>query len=144
MTETLRADGVCETTFRVRYADTDAMGVVHHSQYIVWFEEGRSATMRALGLPYSQVEREGYWFAVAEVTARYHAPARYDEEVIVATQISELGSRGLVFTYEVTRAADGALLVTGTTRHVCIDHEGTVRLIPPALRERLMMPQKLT
>lgn len=142
MVENLRADGVCETTFRVRYADTDAMGVVHHSQYLVWFEEGRSAIMRELGVPYSQVEREGYWFTVAEVTVRYHTPARYDEKVTVATCITKLGSRGLTFDYEVKRAGDDVLLSTGTTRHICIDHQGRVRKIPLALRKQLAFPYR--
>jgi len=126
-----------EISFHVRYAETDAMGVVHHAAYIIWFEEGRSAFMRACGLPYSEVERRGYWFTVAEVHARFHAPARYDERVLVRTRIAELRSRGLTFAYEVRRASDEALLVTGETRHICIDHTGAVRRIPQDLWEVL-------
>lgn len=109
------------------------MGIVHHASYIVWFEEGRSAYMRACGLPYSEVERRGYWFAVAEVTARFHAPARYDDQVFVRTRLAELRSRGLTFAYEVRRAVDDTLLATGETRHVCIDRTGAVRRIPDDL-----------
>ncbi len=126
-----------DTSFHVRYAETDAMGIVHHAAYIVWFEEGRSAYMRACGLPYSDVERRGYWFTVAEVRARFHIPARYDERIIVRTRLAELRSRGLTFAYEVRRAADDALLVTGETRHICVDHTGTVRRIPEDLIEAL-------
>jgi acyl-CoA thioester hydrolase len=126
-----------EVTFRVRYFETDAMGIVHHASYITWFEEGRSAFTRALGYPYSQLERDGVSLAVAEVTARYHRPARYDDEVRVTAALSQLGSRGMTFSYEVRRASDGELLVTGATRHISIDAEGKVTLLPVALRERL-------
>jgi acyl-CoA thioester hydrolase len=133
-----------DTTFHIRYAETDAMGVVHHAAYIVWFEEGRSAYMRACGLPYSEVERRGYWFTVAEVNVRFHVPARYDDLVTVRTRLAELRSRGLAFVYKVRRAADDTLLVTGQTRHVCIDRTGTVRRIPEdllaALRANLQFP----
>ncbi len=125
------------TTFHVRYAETDAMGIVHHSAYIVWFEEGRSAYMRAIGLPYSRVERMGYYFTVVEVHARYLVPARYDERVRVETRISDLKSRGLTFAYRVMRDADDELLVEGYSRHICIDHQGNIRRIPPALMELL-------
>ena len=125
------------TTFHVRYAETDAMGIVHHSAYIVWFEEGRSAYMRAIGLPYSEVERMGYYFTVVEVCARFISPARYDERVRVETWISDLKSRGLTFSYRVLRDADGQLLVEGHSRHVCIDHEGNIRRIPSHLMDLL-------
>src|SRR5512139_975666 len=108
-----RSDGklVVETRFHVRYCETDAMGVVHHAVYITWFEEGRSAFTRCIGYPYVRMEAEGISLAVAEVAARYHLPARYDEEVVVATCLDESRSRGMTFTYEIRRAADGALLV---------------------------------
>ncbi len=122
-----------DISFHVRYAETDAMGIVHHAAYIVWFEEGRSAFMRACGFPYSEVERRGYWFTVAEVHARFHVPARYDERVTVRTRLAELRSRGLTFAYEIRRCTDDQLLVTGETRHICIDHTGTVRRIPQDL-----------
>ena len=125
------------TTFHVRYAETDAMGIVHHSTYIVWFEEGRSAYMRAIGLPYSQVERMGYYFTVVEVHARYLVPARYDERVRVETWISDLKSRGLTFSYRVVRDEDGELLVEGYSRHICIDHQGRIHRIPPDLMRLL-------
>jgi len=119
-----------EIRFHVRYAETDAMGIVHHSSYIVWFEEGRSSYMRAIGFPYAEVEKAGYYFTVTEVHARYLAPAKYDEEISLFTRVGELKSRGLRFEYEVRRAADGQLLVSGYTEHICIDHAGAVRRIP--------------
>ena len=122
-----------DAVFHVRYAETDAMGVVHHASYIVWFEEGRSAYMRARGLPYSEVERRGYYFTVVEVSARFLSPARYDDRVIVRTRLAELHSRGLTFAYEIRRLADDVLLVRGETRHICIDRTGKVQRIPADL-----------
>lgn len=143
MFETIRAyrnhagQPVVETRFRVRFYETDQMGIVHHAVYITWFEEGRSAFTRAIGYPYSRLEAEGISLAVAEVTARYHRPARYDEEVIVATCLTGFLSRGMNFSYEVRRAADGELLVSGASRHISIDRAGRVIRIPDEVRERL-------
>lgn len=126
-----------EVRFRVRYFETDAMGIVHHSAYITWFEEGRSAFTRAIGYPYSRMEQEGISLAVAEVSARYHRPARYDDEVVVLAELIQLGSRGMTFSYEVHRAADGELLVSGNSKHISVDGTGRVILLPPALRGAL-------
>lgn len=127
---------VVETRFRVRFFETDQMGVVHHAAYITWFEEGRSAFTRAIGYPYAQMERDGLSLAVSEVNARYHQPARYDEEVIVATHLTEFPSRGMTFTYEVRRATDGTLLVTGSTKHISVDAQGRTQRIPDEMRAR--------
>ncbi len=129
---------VVETRFRVRFFETDQMGVVHHAAYITWFEEGRSAFTRAIGYPYAQMERDGISLAVSEVSARYHQPARYDEEVIVAACLAAFPSRGMTFTYEVRRAADGALLVTGSTKHISVDAQGRTQRIPEEMRARFM------
>ncbi|MGQ9490698.1 MAG: acyl-CoA thioesterase [Anaerolineae bacterium] len=128
---------VVETRFRVRFYETDQMGVVHHAVYITWFEEGRSAFTRAIGYPYSRLEAEGISLAVAELSARYHRPARYDEEIMVATCLTAFASRGMSFSYQVRRATDGELLVSGTSRHISVDRSGRVVLIPEAVRERL-------
>ena len=129
---------VVETRFRVRFYETDQMGVVHHAAYITWFEEGRSAFTRAMGYPYSQLEREGFSLAVAEVNARYHRPAVYDEEVRVIVCLEQLQSRGMTFSYEVRRAVDGELLVSGMTKHISVDEHGQVIRISDAFREKLM------
>jgi acyl-CoA thioester hydrolase len=126
-----------EVTFRVRYFETDAMGIVHHASYITWFEEGRSAFTRAIGYPYSRMEQEGISLAVAEVSARYHLPARYDDEVRVIAAVSQIGSRGMAFNYEVRRVADDALLVSGSTRHISVDSYGKVTLLPASLRTQV-------
>ena len=132
-----------EVRFRVRYFETDAMGIVHHAFYITWFEEGRSAFTRAIGYPYSRMEREGIALAVAEVNARYHRPARYDDEVIVIAAMTQLGSRGMTFGYEVRRAIDGELLVSGSTKHVSVDRAGRVALFPEELRAAFSRPKNI-
>lgn len=129
---------VVETRFRVRYHETDAMGIVHHTAYITWFEEARSAFTRAMGYPYSQMEADGVLLAVAEVNARYHQPARYDQEVAVTACLAEFPSRGMTFIYEVRRAADDALLVSGSTKHISVDVLGKTKRIPEEMRTRLL------
>ncbi len=126
-----------DARFRVRYFETDAMGVVHHASYITWFEEGRSAFMRALGYPYSQLESEGVSLAVAEVSARYHRASRYDQEVRVTATMTEFQSRGVTFHYEVRRETDGELLVSGFTKHISVDREGRVIRIHDQARLRM-------
>lgn len=127
-----------ETRFHVRFYETDQMGVVHHAAYITWFEEGRSAFTRAIGYPYARMEADGLSLAVAEVQARYHRPARYDDEVVVRTRLEALQSRGMTFSYEIRRASDEALLVAGMTRHISVDHHNAVRRIPDAIWEKLL------
>jgi acyl-CoA thioester hydrolase len=126
-----------ETTFWVRFAETDAMAVVHHSVYIVWFEEARSHYLRSRGSNYAELEAEGYDLAVSEVEARYAAPARYGQQVTVRAALESLRSRGLSMVYEVVEAASGRLLVTGRTKHICVDDEGRVATIPAGWRRRL-------
>jgi acyl-CoA thioester hydrolase len=126
-----------ETTFYVRYAETDAMGVVHHSTYIVWFEEGRSHYLRSRGSNYADLEADGYFLAVSEVEARYIAPARYGQQVTVRARLETVRSRSISLLYEVVEAASGRLLVTGRTKHICIDGRGDVVTIPEGWRRRL-------
>ena len=123
-----------ETTFHVRYAETDQMGIVHHGAYLVWFEEGRSAWSRQLGRPYADFERDGYLLVVSEVCARYIAPARYDQKVSIRTRISQVRSRVIRFDYEVVDAERGGLLVTGFSTHICLDRDGNPVRIPEEWR----------
>ncbi|MFN2167915.1 MAG: acyl-CoA thioesterase [Anaerolineae bacterium] len=134
---------VDETAIRVRYAETDAMGIVHHSHYVVWFEAGRSSYMRHVNLAYGEVERAGFYFRIAELGVRYRMPALYDEVVLVRTWLSEVHSRQLAFAYAVVRPADEVascpeqVLVTGFTRLICTDRSGQVRRLPADLRTHL-------
>jgi acyl-CoA thioester hydrolase len=139
-----------ETSLRVRYAETDAMGIVHHSQYVIWFEVGRSSFIRQTGRSYADMEQAGYFLRIAEVGVRYHAPALYDELIVVRTRLSQLQSRGLTFSYQVVRPAkaDGScpeqLLVGGFTKLICTDRQGQVRRFPESFRtilEPLLAPE---
>ena len=121
-----------EIAFHVRFAETDQMGIVHHSVYAIYFEEGRSALSRQHGVPYSRLEEMGYSLALSELNIRFLAPARYDELIKVQTWIERILSRGIDFRYEVVRATDGELLVTGQTKQICIDRQGQVRRLPDA------------
>lgn len=124
------------TTLRVRYAETDAMGVVHHSRYIPWFEVGRSDWMREAGLSYADFTRMGYYLTVVEVGARYHKPAYYDELITVRTWVAAVRSREIRMEYEVVNAT-GETLVTGFTRHICITHDGRPVRLPQVLLDLL-------
>ncbi len=126
-----------ETTFHVRYAETDAMGLVHHSVYPVWFEEARSEFLRQRGTNYAEFEAAGYFLTVSEMTARFHAPARYGHAVTVCAWVEETRSRGFAFGYEVRHADTGQRLVTGRTKHLCLDRQGRLCVIPPWLWEAM-------
>ena len=125
---------VAETSFRVRYAETDQMGIVHHAAYIVWFEEGRSAWSRQLGRPYAEFERAGYLLAVSELGARYLAPALYDQKVTVRTWVSNVRSRLISFNYQVVGPEEDKLLVVGFSTHICLDRDGNLVRIPDEWR----------
>ena len=130
-------DRVVETTVRVRYAETDAMGVVYHTNYLIWFEVGRGEYMRQKGGDYADFEAQGFYLPVSEVDARFIAPARYGDLILIRTWTEELRSRSLAFTYEVVMQETGQVLVTGRTRHICTDREGRVKMIPKEMRELL-------
>lgn len=125
---------VCETTFYVRYAETDAMGIVHHASYIVYFEEGRSSYARARGASYSEFEQTGHYLVVAEVQARFVKAARYDQRLTIRTWIGERKSRSVVFQYEIVDAANSDLFVSGQSKHICITRDGRPALLPEAWR----------
>ena len=118
-----------ETPLRVRYAETDKMGVVYHAHYLVWFEVGRTEYCRAAGLPYRAMEEAGVLILVTGLECRYRQPARYDDALAVRACLTELGSRGLEFAYEVIRGG-GEVLAEGATRHVFADLSGRPRRAP--------------
>jgi acyl-CoA thioester hydrolase len=128
---------VLETTFYVRFAETDLMGIVHHSQYIVWMEEGRSDFMRRKGFTFDQWEAANIGFAVSELNLRYHAPARYGERVTVRTRLESLRSRQIVFGYEIVNADSRQALVTGTVKLIAVDRQNQVRTIPKEVQALL-------
>jgi acyl-CoA thioester hydrolase len=107
-----------EARLRVRYAETDQMGVVYHANYLVWMEVGRVEYCRASGFRYRDLEADGILLAVVEAHCRYLSPALYDEEVIVQTAIAEATARAVRFSYLINSADDGRLLAEGSTKHV--------------------------
>ena len=120
-----------ETRLRVRYAETDQMGVVYHSNHLIWFEVGRVELMREMGFSYRDMEREdGCFIAVAEVKCRYRAPVYYDEEVLVRTRLKAVRESVVVFNYELLRADGGALLAEGETTHIVTNSAMKVAALP--------------
>ena len=120
-----------ETRLRVRYAETDQMGVVYHSNHLVWFEVGRVELMREMGFSYRDMERnDGCFIAVAEVKCRYRAPVYYDEEVVVRTRLKNVRESVVVFSYELVRADGGTLLAEGETTHIVTDSNLKVAALP--------------
>jgi len=133
----LDQNDVFETTFSVRYAETDQMGIVHHANYAIWMEEGRSQYMRAKGVAYEELERAGTFFAVTEMHVRYLTPARYGDAVTVRTWIGEARSRGVTFNYEILHAVSRTRLVTGEVKLISIDPQGRATKIPEKVRSAL-------
>ncbi len=118
------------TEIRVRYAETDAMGIVHHAVYPVWMELGRSDLLRLLGQSYAEWERAGIRITVGEIRVKYRAPARYDELVRVRSRVQEASRRKIVFAYDIER--DGALLASGESLHLVCGADGRARVLPDA------------
>lgn len=130
-----------ETVIRVRYSETDKMGIVYYANYLIWFEIGRSDYCRARGFSYRDMEEsEDAYLVVAESYCRYKAPTYYDDEVVIRTHITELRKRSLRFGYEVVRATDGQIIAEGETGHVITDGTGRVRSFPAGYTERLLAP----
>jgi acyl-CoA thioester hydrolase len=128
-----------DETIRVRYAETDQMGVVYHSNFLIWFEVGRVELMRALGFDYKQMElQDDTFIVVADVHCRYHCPARYDELLIVRTRILEAKNRTLKFGYELFRESDHKLLAEGHTIHVACNRAGHVKHFPEKYKEMFL------
>ena len=111
-----------KTCLRVRYAETDQMGIVYHSNYLIWFEVGRSVLFRDLNLPYTEFEKQGLGLAVIEANCRYRKPTHYDDELVIVTQIDKMTSRSITFSYHAYRKE--ILVAEGKTVHIFINQEG--------------------
>src|SRR5438093_12708635 len=127
-----------EFDLRVRYAETDQMGVVYHTNYLVWCEIGRTELIRSLtGVSYADLERQGVALAVADLSIRYHGAARYDNRIRVRTALADARSRSITFDYLITNADTGERLATARTVLVSIDASGRPVVMPADLRQRL-------
>ena len=131
-----------ETEIRVRYAETDQMGIVHHSNYLIWFEAGRSDLCRARGFSYKDMEKnDGALMVVAESYVRYKSPAFYEDIVVVKTNVAEVRSRSIRFVYEIVRPADNMLLAEGETVHLVTDADKKIRSVPEIYKRLLLADQ---
>jgi len=127
------------TTLRVRYAETDQMGVVYYANYLVWFEIGRTDFCLQHGFAYRDMEQEaGLYIMVAEARCRYKAPARYDDEILVRTRLTAVRRRVLIFAYEVYEKLTDELIAEGETVHVITDRDGRPRSLPDRYRQLLL------
>ncbi|MFQ5670441.1 MAG: acyl-CoA thioesterase [Acidobacteriota bacterium] len=118
---------------RIRYAETDAMSVAHHSRHLTWFEVGRQELMRAAGLSYAQLQEEGVALPVIGLEVRYLAPGRFDDLVEIETRMRQSHGTRLVFEYRLTRVGDGIVLATGSSEHAAVDRAFRPIRLPPHL-----------
>jgi acyl-CoA thioester hydrolase len=132
-------NGWHETEVRVRYAETDQMGIAHHSNYLIWFEAGRSDLCRARGFSYRDMEEhDNALMVVAESYVRYKQPAFYEDILIIRTTVGEVRSRSIRFSYEIFRPSDDHLIAEGETLHLVTDREQKVKIIPETYRKLLL------
>ena len=130
-----------DTLLRVRYSETDKMGIVYYANYLIWFEIGRAEFCRARGFSYRDMEEnDDAFLVVAESYCRYKAPAFYDDELVVRTHIAEMRRRSLRFGYEIVRVSDDQIIAEGETGHVVTDTNGRVRSFPEGYAQRLLAP----
>ena len=125
------------SSIRVRYAETDQMGIAHHAEYFAWFEVGRTELLRAYGLTYRDLEERGVHFPVIGTEARFLRPAYYDDVLEVRTEIASLTGVRIAFLYEIHRDGTGGPLATGRTEHAAVDTHGRPRRLPADVRSRL-------
>jgi acyl-CoA thioester hydrolase len=123
--------------FRVRYAETDQMQVVYHSNYLIWCEIGRTEFIRALGMPYAELERQNVTLAVVEASLRFHSAARYDNLIRVTTTITDVRSRTITFDYVITNAETGERFVTASTKLASLTRDSKLTTLPEQLRNQL-------
>jgi len=127
---------------RVRYAETDGMGIAHHKNYFVWFEVGRTEYCRRRGLTYREVEGLGFFSVVVEASCLYKKPLRYDDQFIIRTVLREATLKKFVFVYDVLRKDDREVLATGHTVHITVNRQGRASQLPPEVLETLLGPEK--
>ena len=137
MPSNLTSPVTSEVECRVRYAETDQMKVVHHRNYLVWCELGRTDLIRRLGASYAEIEKQGILLAVVEANLRYHAPARYDDLIRVRTTLKEARSRSVTFEYIIENADTGEKLVTARTMLASINGDGKLVTMPEEMRRSL-------
>ncbi len=121
---------VVDIEIRVRYAETDQMGVAYYANYLVWFEVGRSEFCRKKGFRYTDLEAMGYRLVVSEAHCRYRSSAKYDELIIIRTQLKHLNKRKITFGYQILREDAKEVIAEGETQHICVDLIGKTKSLP--------------
>ncbi len=124
----------CDIEIRVRYAEVDQMGVLHHSRYWVYFEMGRTELLRRQGFAYRDMEAGNVFFVVAKCSAKFISPARYDDELVLTTRITRMGAARIDHAYELKRKSDGLLLATAETTLACVNRQGEIIPIPDYMK----------
>jgi acyl-CoA thioester hydrolase len=128
----------CDLIFTARYSETDQMGVIHHSNYFRWFEDGRIEYMRHCGIDYAMQETVGLFVPVVNCTAHYHSPARFGQQLRLHTQLTEMLSRLLSFRYDLYDVHSTQLLANGISSHTCTDRNGHSHHFPAEWKQLLM------
>jgi acyl-CoA thioester hydrolase len=128
------------TSVRVRYPEVDRMGVAHHSHFLSWFEMGRAELLRGVGCSYAEMESQGVFMPVVEVSCRYRSPVRYDDLLEVETHLMEISGSRVTFDYRLRRQGEHTLLAEARTVHATVNREGQVIRIPAAYRDLLARP----
>ena len=123
-----------EITIRVRYAETDRMGLLHHANYLIYFEQGRTELLRSQGLAYKDLEDQGYLLVLTKLEVKYRTPARYDELLTLRTSVVRITSVRIDHHYELFR--DGVLLAEGNSTLACVDRDGRLQALPSFLKDR--------
>jgi len=127
---------------RVRFGETDLMGIVHHASYVHYMEVARIEWLRRRGVAYAEWASHGVHLPVVDLSVQYRAPARFDDEIDVHVSLVEVGAASVRFGYRLLRAADGTLCTAGSTRLACIDSKLTLRRISPEIAEFLRQPER--
>jgi acyl-CoA thioester hydrolase len=126
-----------ETEERVRYSETDQMGVAHNKSYFEWFEIGRTEFCRSKGIPYKEIEAKGFYLVVAEAFCKYRKPLHYDQPFIIRVSLREAASKKVVFDYEILAREDRRLVASGYTVHIATNARGEVSPLPAAVLEKI-------
>lgn len=126
-----------ETQVRVIYADTDAMGIVYHANYIKWFEIGRTELLRTMGIVYAEVESAGYYLPVTETYCHHLSPARYDDILVVETALSRVRRASIQFDYCIRHGENGTILAKGFTMHAFVNRKGTIVRVPRDITDKI-------
>lgn len=135
--EELLAQATITTTIDVRFAETDAMGVVHHAAYVVWLETGRVAWLHAVGLPYAEIAGAGYHFAVTGLNVQYRASSTFGDTIRMVSRLYKLRSRQIEFGYTLYHADTHVTLATATSEHICVDLAGKMTRLPAGYLQRI-------